>query len=460
MIGGGMPPCGAGAFQGVAPRGGGTGHGSPCALGYGIANRPESATRAAIRSAATGSGRGALLGTTAKLGAIRASAGFAVLRPDLVAVDKETGEQLKCRVDRDGYLIPIREPEALRLERWALLSVVRDLMPNARTACCMRNRRAGHQVQVWRSVEYQRAHYRGLQTCASVWACPVCSAKISERRRAELMAAVAAHRAQGGVVLLVTLTVPHVFGDDLRGMVARMLQAAKRMRISRAGRAVMADVQGWVRALEVTHGENGWHPHFHELWFMPAGCSKRDIQAKVFELWRNAAVKSGFTPPSARHGVRIDDGSKAAAYASKWGLESELTQWHRKRGSESSDTPFDLLRRVLADAGDKEAGRLFREYAGAFFGRHQLQWSRGLKARFAVDDVGDAELVERADDDADLLGVVGLDDWRRVVKARLRGVLLEIAITGRWVAVQGLLWSLREAAIARLPGGQGGVPLG
>lgn len=457
MIEGGKPPCGADAVRGDAPEGGGTGRGS-CALAHFTVDRPESASRATAASAASGGARRALLGSTAKLPAIRANTGFQGDVPDFVGIDKETGERVVCRLDRDGYAVPVGSAESVRLERWALLAVARDLLPRSRTACCHRNRRAGHQVEVWRSVEHQRAHYKGLQTCASVWACPVCSAKISERRRAELMAAVAGHRAAGGVVLLVTLTVPHVAGDDLRGMVARMMHAVQRMKHTRAGRVVMCDVQGWVRAFEVTHGENGWHPHFHELWFLPGQVDQVELHLQLWKLWRDAAVKSGFSAPSFRHGVRVDDGSKAAAYASKWGLESELTQWHRKRGSESSDSPFDLLRRVLFDPGDREAAGLFRVYAQAFFGRHQLQWSRGLKKRFKLDDVSDLELTRRADDDAELLGMVGLSDWRQVLRAGLRGELLEVATSGGWGAVRLLLYELRERATARPDRGSRGCP--
>jgi hypothetical protein len=46
--------------------------------------------------------------------------------------------------------------------------------------------RAG-QVQVVCSIEFNRAHYKGLQTCGSVWLCPCCASKIEERRRLEIV---------------------------------------------------------------------------------------------------------------------------------------------------------------------------------------------------------------------------------------------------------------------------------
>ena len=37
----------------------------------------------------------------------------------------------------------------------------------------------GGEVAVLKSVKHNKSHYGGLQTCGSVWSCPVCSAKVS-----------------------------------------------------------------------------------------------------------------------------------------------------------------------------------------------------------------------------------------------------------------------------------------
>ena len=41
-------------------------------------------------------------------------------------------------------------------------------------------------VEVLGYVNTDKTHYSGLQSCGSVWACPVCASKISERRRLEV----------------------------------------------------------------------------------------------------------------------------------------------------------------------------------------------------------------------------------------------------------------------------------
>ena len=78
---------------------------------------------------------------------------------------------------------PPRNAMARRVERFALQSVARDILPDSRTAKCLRIRAHDSDVQVWKSKKHKTASYGGLQTCGSVWVCPVCGAKVVERRR-------------------------------------------------------------------------------------------------------------------------------------------------------------------------------------------------------------------------------------------------------------------------------------
>lgn len=38
---------------------------------------------------------------------------------------------------------------------------------------------------------------------------------------------------------------------------------------------------GLIRALELTHGANGWHSHTHELWFFDANSSVESEKAFI-----------------------------------------------------------------------------------------------------------------------------------------------------------------------------------
>lgn len=348
---------------------------------------------------------------------------------------------------------------ATRVQRFAWQSVARSIIPESRTAKCLRIRSHGNEVQVWKAHEFKTTSYAGLQTCGSVWACPVCAAKIAERRRAEIVAAMASHKATGGTVTLLTLTTPHQRKDNLGDLLAMQSKALHRFWSDREVKKVMADMGliGQIRALEVTHGRksdhnNGWHPHYHVLLFCGSGVDLSrfnkaqitDWQVKLYMRWAACCVRAGLGEPSYKHGIKLDDGNKAAKYVSKWGLEDEMTKGHTKKALHG-ETPFDFLRAYLADGTDKQAAALFKEFAETFKGKRQLHWSRGLKARFAIEDASDEELTERVEERAVLLGLITIDQWRDVLKTDSRATVLEIAAAGSWADVQRYLWFIDGA---------------
>ena len=347
------------------------------------------------------------------------------------------------------------DPMESRVQRFSLQSVARGILPDSRTAKCLRIRAFDSDVQVWKSREHGTASYGGLQTCGSVWTCPVCAAKIAERRRVELLDAMELHKAQGGAVYLLTLTTPHQRGDVLADLLSQQGKALQSFLRDRKVKEVFKEMGhlGQVRALEVTHGRksarnNGWHPHFHILQFCQVNGSeadRKDWTARLYMRWAFYCDKAGLGTPSYAHGIKLDDGTKASQYVTKWGLEDEMTKGHTKKGKAGGESPFDLLRAALADRQDKQAMALFREFSECFKGKRQLSWSNGLKARFFVDEKTDEELAAEKDDRAVLLGLLSIDQWRDVLKVDGRGVLLDIAAKGGWHNVQRYLWLIEGA---------------
>ena len=358
--------------------------------------------------------------------------------------DPQTGEITSKNTEYD--------PVKVRLERFAFQSVARKLLKGSkvkRINNCLRVRASSSDcVQVFKSSEHKTCSYNGLQTCASVWACPVCAAKISERRKNELLQAIEQHTANGRNVLLLTLTNPHYLGDKLGDV---LLGQKRALEFFNAGKAVTdfnfsIGLLGQVRALEVTHGRlrrvnNGWHPHYHILLFVDSGLSIETLKASYYVRWLAACLKAGLPKPSFEHGIKLDNGSKAAAYASKWGLESEMTKGHIKK-SLNGETPFDLLRAVLLDS-DKQAAALFREFAETFKGKRQLHWSSGLKSKFQINDISDDVLASQQEHSSFLLGSIELDDWLLILKYDARGEILELARHG-WEPVERYLSTLRK----------------
>lgn len=374
------------------------------------------------------------------------------------------------RIDPEtGEILGIVDPMESRVQRFILQSVARKFLPKTRTDNCHRVRQKAKDVEVLKSVEHKTAFYAGLQTCGSVWACPVCAAKIAERRRAEIQAAMAAHKAAGGCVNMVTLTCPHQRTDNLADLLAKQAKALNRFWADRASKAVFQEmgVIGQIRALEVTNGRlsdrnNGWHPHYHVLQFGGVGVDlsrfnapqMTDWQVRLYLVWANACKRAGLGEPSYAHGLKLDDGSKAAKYVSKWGLEDEMTKGHTKKAI-NGETPFDFLRAYLADGTDKQAGALFKEFAETFKGKRQLHWSKGLKKRFAIGEKTDEEVSNEVEDTARLLGTITLDQWRDVLAVNGRGTVLQLAASGGWDSVEIYLSSIKRDPAMNEPGAVG-----
>src|SRR5664279_1636637 len=95
-----------------------------------------------------------------------------------------------------------------KFERYATQAAARSILPMERINNCLRVPTAPT-VDIHRTLATNSYHFQNLQTCGSVWVCPCCAAKISERRKNELKAAVISHESTGGKVYLLTLTLPH-----------------------------------------------------------------------------------------------------------------------------------------------------------------------------------------------------------------------------------------------------------
>lgn len=236
-------------------------------------------------------------------------------------------------------------------------------------------------------IKGDRVHFEGLQTCGSVWACPCCSARISETRRDEMNKLLGWARGQGHRVMMLTLTARHGRDDDLEDLLERMKDAKRRWARHRAYRGIKLRMIGSVTATEVTGGGvHGWHPHFHVIVIMD---SEEDL-SPLRDAWLASLRGAGLDGTGS--GWDIRSGDETGRYVAKWGAAEELTLSARKKGR-GGRTPAQLLA-ASCDEGDKLAGRLWSEYAEVFHGRRQLVWSRGLKVMAGVGEVDDQEAAQ------------------------------------------------------------------
>lgn len=329
----------------------------------------------------------------------------------------------------------------------------RAALKQHRVCGCSRNI-AGEGVAVYRTVTGDNARLSGLMTCGSVWACPVCAAKVTEQRRKDLQEAINTWSKMGGKVLLLTLTFPHELDMPLGELLEKFGHALKKFKNSRAYKNTFGtaknpglyDRAGSVRSLEVTHGNNGWHPHTHDLVFLRSDGLLDDHRSvdMLRREWAAQLLKSGLGDNTKlndmiEHGLDLRGGDYAAEYVAKfghepkiyegWNIAREVTKQHSKVGGNSSGvTPFMLLK--WAGEGDQVAAALFKEFVNCFDGKRMNYWSPGLRKLLAIEDISDEEIAaEDTPDHPDEEHVMNLNpsEWRLILETNARAELLIVA---------------------------------
>lgn len=307
-------------------------------------------------------------------------------------------------------------PPPARARRYARRAYLWDFSHLARLRKCGRVRRSTH---VGVRATAQAAGFSGLCSCGSVWACPVCNAKIMARRSLEIGAAISAHMSCGGSVGFVTLTMRHRKGQRLADLWDALRDAwgaatSGKTWSKQKGRAGYV---GHLRVVEVTYGANGWHVHVHALVFLDSADVDRlqRLFVGMFTRWSRSLVRSGLSAPTpVGQDCRLVDGvadAVLAEYLSKTtdrlpkDLGAEMTQTQSKtaRTVHATRPPWDLLT-DLFDHGDADAGDLWHEWEQGSANRKQLTWSQGLRDLLglnreqddedvAAEDLGDHDLV-------------------------------------------------------------------
>lgn len=268
------------------------------------------------------------------------------------------------------------------------------------------------------------AHYAGLTTCGSIWACPVCSAKIRNSRASEISAAAARWDLAANSVYMVTFTAPHDMGMKLSALLPVIADSFRAVISGRPWLRLKksAGIVGTIRSAEVTHGANGWHPHLHVLVFIEGDPGAGGLAAMILhfrEKWKRAIVKAGYRPPDQLHGVVVErcySAAEAGAYIAKTqegkAPGNELARGDLKQGRDGNRTPFQILEdfRWTGDAADIA---LWRAYEKATKGHQAITWSKGLRALLAVEEKTDEELAAE-EVGGEVILMIPADIWRGV----------------------------------------------
>lgn len=345
-------------------------------------------------------------------------------------------------------------PETLRVSRYRRRGLLWEVSTLPRVRKCGRTRHDTAGVAL-RQTASGVVGFAGVCTCGSVWACPVCSAKIMARRALEIGSAVAAWQSQGEgyEVIFTTLTMSHHRAQRL-GVLWDALSTAWGKVTSGSQWVIDKDrygIEGWCRVVEVTDGPNGWHVHVHALLFLHTAAAPDvdGLHLRMFGRWSRALVRLGLAAPRLvaqdAHLVTGPGDSALAAYftkavdgAHRIGLELTQSQTKAARRRHSTVPTWGLLDEV-EQTGDVTR---WEEWEASSKGRRQISWSKGLRERLGLrqeesdDEIADEE-IGTSEDNVILITAAG---WRRLClyPANL-GRLLDVTSTEGLAGARRLL---------------------
>jgi hypothetical protein len=326
-------------------------------------------------------------------------------------------------------------------------------------------------VTVKKSFETGKSYFAGLQTCGSVWSCPVCCTKITEGRRSEISKAVENHN---GSILMVTFTVPHKKSDSLVDSYNFLMSARRILKDQRPLKnnnpkrfldksykelKIEFGIIGDIASIETPWNNiNGWHPHCHSLIFFNRFLETSEIAKFEYNMknaWSDSLLcrlKFNYSDYDSlfRRGVQVDEirnlsdyiakfekskkseseiNNLVDCYKNRWGVESELTKGHCKSGRQESLTPFDFLRIIKKSKSSSDFnffGKLFVEFSETMKGKRQIFWSKGLKKIFGIKSKTDEELAEGEQQKDEIIGVLSKEEFIFIRQNYLKDWFLHI----------------------------------
>lgn len=333
--------------------------------------------------------------------------------------------------------------------------------------------------------------YSGLQTCGSVWACPVCARKITQGRADEIRQAIDIfkNRKPGGFVGMLTLTIPHDKGqsfETVRDRLQKGLRDMKRAKSRRRRTWGDLGVFHTITGIEPVYAErNGWHIHYHILVFFESAPDLADIKGVIVDEWIRYAgqgLSEKKKADMADHAVdlvpvkswndyltklsqqKASDSEIALcrqAFKNSWQINHEIALAHVKKGRTGSLSPFDMLRLIASlspfDPDYKRVRdhyeKLFYEYAQAQKGRRYVYFSKGFKEWLGLADKDDSEILTEQEakemKESEHVATIPAAEWQEILSQGWRGQLL-------WLISEGLdyptaMKKLRAEALSGRP---------
>jgi hypothetical protein len=216
---------------------------------------------------------------------------------------------------------------------------------------------------------------------------------------------------------MLTLTLRHDSSMSLFEVLGALLRSYRNSRHRKAFKKIRGLTIGVVRSLEITWGENGWHPHLHLLLFIDSDDSRENLELSLGDFitdWRLVVGRDLGVMPSVERAVDLtwfgSDSVSAAGYVSK--VAKEITQADSKSGRD----PFALLD-VEGVARDR-AVAMFMEYGDTMRGVQSISWTKGLRDLLGLGvQISDEEIVEDLDVGDEVVEMISHKSWLDIRRA-------------------------------------------
>jgi hypothetical protein len=328
-----------------------------------------------------------------------------------------------------------------------------------RIRSCHKNRAYGQDAITIKlsgnDVHNPNASYGGLQTCDSVWACPVCASRIAVEKGQDILKALEWAKQENLAPVMVALTARHHAGMQLAWFSGLFKGSWEMFASGRRWKNFKKKfgIRHYIVNREVTRGDSGWHYHMHLLLFLDFGALKAaaadSLQAELETYWIHCLEKHGLEglPEIALH--VSSHGNVGATYLTKIGitineksgkLEYEMTSSETKSGR----SIWDILRHSYY--GDESESALYIEFIEAMQDTNFITFSHGLG-----DLIADIELPENesiASNEKSDFAEISPYWWKIVRRAGAMGKLLEQAMSSRDVNhLRQYLWHLQDELI-------------
>lgn len=285
------------------------------------------------------------------------------------------------------------------------------------------------------SEDASRAGLRGVQTCGSISACPVCATRKMVEYGENIRKALIWAEQNNLRPIMMTLTARHTRQMTLKYFKDAFRDAYNMFQRHRHWRKLKEslNIVHSIISREITYGANGWHYHMHLLFFVPVS-SVKHAQSKTWQvqsmqsLWIDALENNGLDGIE-KTALDVSSGSKNKTYLAKLSFEVDKSgdlAYELTGNANKGKTVWDFL--AMAHYGDIGAQSLYLEYVEEMIGHKWITYSNGL-----LDASKDIELDSQPVPKNQILHdwlTVDTKTWYAV--ARLNKVSVVIRAAARW----------------------------